>query len=102
MLKSNTGLKYSLNYYCEEKSSFVKFITKLKDVIKYNVILRNKKLYILKGITARFYKDYEESTGIIDIPYYKKTEMMLEKIAKENKIDYYYEKLKRLEKIYKD
>ena len=48
---------------------------------------------MLKNILIKLFKDYEETTGINEIPYWDKAEL------KENKVDYYYDRLKKAEKL---
>ena len=54
---------------------------------------------MLKNLLIKLFKDYEETTGINEIPYWDKAELMMDKILKENKVDYYYDRLKKAEKL---
>ena len=75
------------------------FFTKIKNNIKVILFPKYKKAQKLKKLLIKLFKDYEETTGINDIPYWQKAETMMEKILKENKVDYYYDRLKKAEKL---
>ena len=59
---------------------------------------KNEKIYILKDVLINIYRDYEITTGINDIPYFVKAENKIRQIVKENKIDYYYSRLKKFKR----
>ena len=75
------------------------FFTKIKNNIKVILFPKYQKAKILKNVLIKIYKDYEESTGINDIPYVERADLMIMKILKENKVDYYYDKLKKADKL---
>ncbi len=69
---------------------------KIKDFFDCIFISENKKIYIIKDSLIRLYKDYEEKTGVIDVPYFVKAERRISQIIKSGKINYYYKKLKKI------
>ncbi len=60
------------------------------------LISKEEKIFIIKAGLIKLYKDYEETTGIDDIPYFVRADIKLSQIIKDRKIDYYYNRLKRL------
>lgn len=58
-------------------------------------VSKNEKIYVLRDIILRMYRDYEITTGICDIGFYEKTENKINQIISENKTDYYYKLLKK-------
>lgn len=94
MQKRNLHLVVS-NCEINEKSNFMKIIEKIKNFIECIMLSKNEKLYIIKDFLIKLYKDYEETTGIIDIPYFVRADIRISKIIKDKKIDYYYLKLKK-------
>ena len=69
---------------------------RIKDFFDCIFVSENKKIYLIKDSLIRLYKDYEETTGIIDIPYFVKAERRISQIIKSGKINYYYNKLKKI------
>ena len=69
------------------------------NAIKVTLETRNKypneKIYILKDILIKIYRDYEITTGIIDEPYFIRAEKKIKRIIREKKVDYYYNLLKK-------
>lgn len=61
-------------------------------------VSRNEKIYVLKDTLLNIYRDYELTTGIDDIPYFIKAENKIRQIIKEDKINYYYNRLKKFRK----
>ncbi len=78
-----------------EKTTFKEIIT---DYFADLFISKNEKIYILKDVLNNIYRDYEITTGINDIPYFVKAENKLKQIVLENKINYYYNRLKKFKK----
>ncbi len=68
---------------------------KFKDFFECILLSKNEKIYIIKDILIKLYRDYEKSTGIIDIPYFVRAEIRMSKIIRDKKVDYYYTKLKK-------
>lgn len=58
-------------------------------------VSKREKVYVLKDIITRIYRDYEISTGINDIPYFIKSENKIREIVAEGSVEYYYKKLKK-------
>ena len=80
---------------CNKKTNLKKqFIDKF-DEIKSMFISETEKIYILKDILTKLYKDYEETTGIIDEPYFIRAEKKVRRIIREKKVDHYYKLLKK-------
>ena len=69
---------------------------KIKDFFDCIFLSENKKIYIIKDSLIRLYKDYEETTGVIDVPYFVKAERRISQIIQSGKINYYYKKLKKI------
>ena len=74
----------------------VSYSERIKDFFDCIFISENKKIYLIKDSLIRLYKDYEETTGIVDIPYFVKAERRISQIIKSGKINYYYNKLKKI------
>ena len=70
-------------------------LEKITKNIKSAFISKNEKIYVLKDILNKIYRDYEITTGIIDEPYFIKAEKKIRRIIRENKVDYYYNLLKK-------
>lgn len=78
----------------EENSCRVKiqkFLNKLENIFTS----RTEKILVLKEILMNIYRDYEITTGIIDEPYFLKAEKKISRIIRENKVDYYYNLLRK-------
>ena len=86
------------NFECTKNSLEFKYLRKLKDFIENIFVSKNEKIYILKDILIKLYRDYEESTGIIDEPYFVKAEKRICKMIRDNKINYYYNRLKKFKR----
>ena len=54
-----------------------------------------RKIWILKKFLINIYKDYEETTGYVDLPYFVRAKNKLDEIIRENKVNYYYEKVRK-------
>lgn len=72
----------------------VKFFNKIKDYVDCISLTKNEKIYIIKDILIKIYRDYEETTGIIDIPYFVRAERRISQMIRDKKINYYYKRLK--------
>jgi len=70
-------------------------LEKFKDFFECIFLTKNEKIYIIKDILIKIYRDYEESTGYIDIPYFVRAEIRISKIIQDNKVNYYYNRLKK-------
>lgn len=68
----------------------------IKDFFNGLFVSKNEKIYIIKDCLTKIYKDYEDTTGIIDVPYFVKAERRISQIIKSGKINYYYNKLKKI------
>ena len=71
---------------------------KLKNFYDNLFISRTEKLYILKDVLINIYRDYEITTGICDVPYFVKAENKIKQIIREDKINYYFNRLKKFKK----
>ncbi len=71
---------------------------KIQNYLNDIFISRNEKIFILKDSLINIYRDYEITTGIKDIPYFVKAESKLRQIIQENKVNYYYNRLKKFRK----
>jgi hypothetical protein len=94
MRRGHLRLVFSNGEKCENcfKRNYFKRIKNCFD----NILLsKNEKIIIIKDCLIKIYRDYEETTGIIDIPYFVKADIQLSKIVKNRKIDYYYNRLKK-------
>lgn len=78
-----------------KKQDFLEFGELLNRIFGNIFISRNEKIYILKDIITKLYRDYEISTGIIDEPYFIRAEKKIRRIIRENKVNYYYNLLKK-------
>ena len=78
-----------------EKTSLYEKLENIADNIKSIFVSENEKIYVLKDILLKIYRDYEITTGIVDEPYFIKAEKKLRRIIRENKVDYYYNLLKK-------
>ena len=79
----------------KEETSLFKKLEKITKNIKSAFISKNEKIYVLKDILNKIYRDYEITTGIIDEPYFIKAEKKIQRIIREHKVDYYYNLLKK-------
>ena len=79
----------------KKKTNLLEKIVNLHENIKSAFVSENEKIYVLKDILIKIYRDYEFSTGIIDEPYFIKAEKKMKRIIREKKIDYYYNLLKK-------
>ncbi len=70
-------------------------LKKIKTIFNDLFLSKSEKIIIIKDCLIKIYRDYEETTGIIDIPYFVRAEMRLSKIIKDRKINYYYNRLKK-------
>ncbi len=68
----------------------------LKNGLDKIFITKDEKIYVLKTILIKIYRDYEKTTGYIDIPYFVRAEIQMSKIIRERKINYYYNRFKKL------
>ena len=80
----------------EKSIQNITYSERIKDFIECIFISENKKIYLIKDALVRLYKDYEETTGVIDVPYFVKAERRISQIIKSGKINYYYKKLKKI------
>ncbi len=83
----------------EQTSFYIKYFENIKDFFDKIFTSEPKKIYIIKDILIKLYRDYEISTGIENPPYYVKAEIRIIKIIKEGKIDYYYKLFKKFKNI---
>ena len=79
----------------KEKTSLFERIENVAENIKSAFVSENEKIYVLKDILLKIYRDYEITTGIIDEPYFIKAEKKMRRIIRERKVDYYYNLLKK-------
>lgn len=94
-MERHLRLVVSHNVECNKKESFKKYLSTLKGRFKCIFISKNEKIYILKDILIKIYRDYEITTGIIDEPYFIRAEKKIRRIIREKKVDYYYNLLKK-------
>ena len=73
-------------------------LSKLKDFFDGVFLSKNEKIYIIKDILIKIYRDYEQTTGFVDIPYFVRAESRISQIIKDKKVDYYYNKLKKFQR----
>ncbi len=79
----------------DKKTDFsVNFFEKMKDFFDCITLSKHEKIYIIKDVLIKIYRDYEKTTGIIDIPYFVRAEHRISQIIKDRKINYYYIRLK--------
>ena len=95
MKKGHLRLVVSDNTNCNSKNRIFDVFKNLKNRIKCQFISRREKIYILKDMLTKIYRDYEITTGICDVPYYLRAELKLNEIIKNGKIDYYYSLFER-------
>lgn len=81
----------------QEKITSINYSEIIKDFFSCIFISENKKIYLIKDILTKLYKDYEETTGIIDVPYFVKADRRISQIVKSGKVNYYYKKLKKID-----
>ena len=96
MKKKHLKLIVSNNYDCSKRAG----IEGLKEKVKNLFISKREKIYILKDILIKIYRDYEITTGYDFEPYYIRAENKLQTIIKDKKVDYYYNLLKKFQKQY--
>ena len=72
----------------------VRIFKKINNKLQNIFISKREKIYILKDILTKIYRDYEITTGIREEPYFIRAENKLRCIVRDNKIDYYYDLLK--------
>ena len=90
-------LRLVVSHECEykQKPFVIRFLKKVKTKIQNIFISKREKIYFLKDVLTKIYRDYEITTGIMEEPYFIRAENKLRCIVKDNKIDYYYNLLKR-------
>ena len=71
------------------------YLNKIKDCFNDILLSKSEKIIIIKDCLIKIYRDYEETTGIMDIPYFVKADIRLSKIVKDKKVNYYYSRLKK-------
>lgn len=98
-MERHLRLVVSRDVECSKKESCSKYFEKVKEKLKSFFISKNEKIYILKDILVDLYRDYELSTGIMDVPYFIRAEKRIQRIIREKKVDYYYNLLKRFRKF---
>ena len=94
MKKGHLRLVFSKEYE-GRKDSGKRYLSKIKDHFKDILLSKNEKIIIIKGCLIKIYRDYEETTGIIDIPYFVRADIRLSQIIRDKKINYYYNRLKK-------
>lgn len=94
MKKGHLRLVFSNENKCKNCSK-KRYLNKIKDCFNDIFLSKNEKIIIIKDCLIKIYRDYEETTGIIDIPYFVKADLRLSKIVKDKKINYYYNRLKK-------
>lgn len=95
MIERHLRLVVSNGQESKKKSAFIKYLKNINEQLKCIFISKNEKIYILKDILTKIYRDYEISTGIIDEPYFIRAEKKLRRIIREKKVNYYYNLLKK-------
>lgn len=95
IMERHLRLVVSHNAECNKKESLRKYLSTLKERFRCIFISKNEKIYILKDILIKIYRDYEITTGIIDEPYFIRAEKKIRRIVREKKVDYYYNLLKK-------
>ncbi len=96
MKKKHLRLIVSHDRNCTKKA----IIEDLKEKVKNLFISKREKIYILKDILIKIYRDYEITTGYDFEPYYIRAENKLQTIIRDKKVDYYYNLLKKFQKQY--
>lgn len=94
MGKGHLRLVVSNGKVLEEKHFYSNW-EKLKDFIECIFVSKNEKIILIKDSLIQIYKDYEETTGIVDVPYFVRADIRMSQIIKDNKVDYYYGILKK-------
>ena len=101
MIERRLRLVVSHDVNHKRTKAFGKHLQKLKERFNCIFVSKNEKIYILKDILTKIYRDYEITTGIIDEPYFIRAEKKLRRIIREERVDYYYNLLKKFRtKIY--
>lgn len=73
----------------------LRYWNKLKNFVECIFLSRIEKIIIIKDSLIRIYRDYERTTGIVDIPYFVRADIRISQIIREKKINYYYNRLKK-------
>lgn len=97
-MERHLRLVVSHNVSCKRTALLKRYFEKIKEKLKCIFTSKNEKIYILKDILIKIYRDYEITTGIIDEPYFIRAEKKLRRIIREKKVDYYYNLLKKFNK----
>ncbi|MBQ9246561.1 hypothetical protein IJ182_09875 [bacterium] len=79
----------------EEKKEMADYWKRLKNFVECIFISKNEKIILIKDSLIKIYRDYEKTTGIVDIPYFVRADIRISQIIKEKKINYYYTRLKK-------
>ena len=87
------------NEEISRKKSFREYLQQLKDFFECILLSKNEKIIIIKDSLIKIYKDYEETTGIIDIPYFVRADIRMSQIIRDKKINYYYNRLKKFHNL---
>lgn len=95
MIERHLRLVVSHDKKSKKNAVFKSHLEKLKEYLKSIFISKNEKIYVLKDILIKIYRDYEITTGIIDEPYFIRAEKKIRRIIREKKVDYYYNLLKK-------
>ncbi len=98
MRKRHLRLVAYHNVCCGRKDLFKIYLEKIKERFKSTFTSKKKKIYELNSILINIFKEYEISTGMIDLPYFLRAEEAINKIIKEKKVDYYYELFEKFRK----
>ncbi len=98
MKERHLRLIVSHNVRDNKENWLTEYLKILKNNIKSLQVSKTEKIYVLKDILLKIYRDYEITTGIVDIPCFIRAQTMLDKIIKENKVDYYYKILSKFRK----
>ncbi len=75
-----------------------RYLERFRNFFDCIFLSKNEKLYIIKDILIKLYRDYELSTGNVDTPYFVKAEIKISQIIQDKKVDYYYNRLKKFQK----
>lgn len=94
-MERHLRLIVSNNTRIDNENSIKKQLEKIIQNIENIFTSRTEKILVLKEILMNIYKDYEITTGIIDEPYFLKAEKKISRIIRENKVDYYYNLLRK-------
>ena len=97
MIERRLRLVVPQNVDCKRTKAFGEHWQKLKEHLNCVLVSKNEKIYILKDILTKIYRDYEITTGIIDEPYFIRAEKKLRRIVREGRVDYYYNLLKKFQ-----